>query len=311
MAMPAQGEKVRPPDLDRMLASLEVEFVQLSECLVSPGWQLSLAPVHFPGIHYNLSGTGTMIVPDEPPIHLVPHTLIIVPTGKPFRLEAQGSTGPRHVDSRSFEFAPGTVQRFVAGGDAAEIVLICGHFRASYGAAIGLFHTLPGPIVERFSASDQLDVKLRSALSELASQEIGSGAMTSTLIKQVLIALMRRLLRAADRWGEHFALLADARIAKAFALMIAQPGAPHSVESLARAAALSRSTFMSRFTAVFGESPMGVLRQLRMRRARMLMDAGAMSVEQIALAVGYTSRGSFFRAYRKAWPSEGRPETSL
>jgi AraC-like DNA-binding protein len=44
---------------------------------------------------------------------------------------------------------------------------------------------------------------------------------------------------------------------------------------------------------------MVVLRQLRMRRALVLLTAGILSVDQIARCVGYANRSSFLRAFRK------------
>src|SRR5690606_24879621 len=119
------------------------------------------------------------------------------------------------------------------------------------------------PIVEQFDESDQVDQRLRLALAELVAQEVGSAAMSSALLKQVIVALLRRSLRSMDLWVERFALLGDPQIARAFAGMVANPGAPHSVESLARTAFLSRSAFMARFTKTVGRSPMTVLRDLR------------------------------------------------
>jgi AraC family transcriptional activator of mtrCDE len=83
--------------------------------------------------------------------------------------------------------------------------------------------------------------------------------------------------------------------------MLARPGEPHTVESLARTSGLSRSSFMSRFRRAFGDSPMTVLRQLRMRRARTLLATGSLTIDQVASAVGYSSRSSFHRAFRKAF----------
>src|SRR3546814_1024387 len=69
------------------MVALEVEFVKLSECVVSPGWRLTMAATNAPGIHYDLIGMGRMIIGDHPPVDLQPHTLIIVPAGQSFCIE--------------------------------------------------------------------------------------------------------------------------------------------------------------------------------------------------------------------------------
>lgn len=294
--------------LDGLMTALEVNFVKLAECLVSPGWRLKIAATDAPAIHYNLKGMGRMVVGRDRPIALAPHTLAIVPPGMPFVLEALANDECHDhsgtVESQWSHFAPNTLRRFVAGDDAPEIILICGYFRASYGAFIDLFATLSAPIVETFDATDQLDSKLKSALAELIAQEIGSSAMSTALLKQVLITVLRRSLISDNLWVERFATFSDPPIARAFSDMVTDPGAPHSVNSLAKIARLSRSAFIARFGEAFGSSPMAVLRQLRMRHAAILLKAGVLSIDQIANAAGYSSRGSFYRAFRQAYSSD-------
>ena len=298
-----------PAALDTLMSGLEVEFVRLMECLISPGWRLSMAGAgDVPGIHYCLAGNGRLLVGDDPPVAFTPHTLAILPTGRPFKIEARVDDSPGSllgsVESRTYPVAPGDVRRYVAGEPPPEIVMICGYFRATYGTSIDLFATLPAPIIEMFTAGDQLDHKLKSAMDELIAQEVGSGAMSTALLKQVLITLLRRSLVSADRWAQRFVALADPKIARAFSEMVARPAAPHTVQTLADTAGLSRSSFMSRFTAAFGDSPMTVLRQLRMRRAHALLAAGNFTTDQVAAAVGYSSRSSFHRAFQKAYGKE-------
>jgi AraC family transcriptional activator of mtrCDE len=151
------------------------------------------------------------------------------------------------------------------------------------------------------------------ALAELVAQEIGSAAMSSALLKQVIVALLRRSLRSMDLWIERFALLGDPQIARAFAEIVANPGARHSVESLARTAFLSRSAFMARFRSAVGRSPMTVLRDVRMRQAAEQLRAKAFTVDEVMHNAGYASRSSFVRAFHRAHgcdPSSYRRSTA-
>jgi AraC family transcriptional activator of mtrCDE len=305
--------RISPFDLDNLMMTLEVEFVKLAECVVSPGWRLTMAARNTPGIHYDLIGTGRMIIGNHPPIDLQPHTLIIVPAGQSFCIEV--AVDKRHpatltiIEENARTFAPGAPPRFAAGSGEPELILICGYFRATYGASIDLFRSLTAPIVEQFSATDQLDHRLNSAMGELVAQEVGTGAMTAALMKQVLVTLLRRSLTTKNLWVERFSMLGDPQIARAFAEMATHPELPHSVESLAQTAGLSRSVFMARFTRLFGKPPKATLRDLRMRQAAILLTNSGKSVDQIVHGVGYTSRSSFSRTFRKLHgcdPSEYR-----
>ena len=203
--------RISPSDLDNLMMTLEVEFVKLSECVVSPGWRLTMAATNAPGIHYDLTGTGRMRIGNHPPINLQPHTLIVVPAGQSFCIEA--AVDKRRpatltiIEENARAFAPGAPRRFAAGSDEPEIILICGYFRATYGASIDLFRSLTAPIVEQFSPTDQLDHTLSSAMGELVAQEVGAGAMTAALMKQVLVTLLRRSITTKNLWVERFSML--------------------------------------------------------------------------------------------------------
>lgn len=201
------------------------------------------------------------------------------------------------------KFEPDADRKLVAGNGTPALELVCGCFSASLSGSIDLLSTITDPIVEQFAARDQLDRELKSALRELLTQEIGASALTSALLKRVLVGLFRRPLSSRNLWVERVAVVGDPQIALAFAEMAAKPGIPHTVQSLSRMAGLSRSVFMARFTAVFGSPPVTVHRQLRMRHAAFLLATGDRSIDQICCEVGYASRSSFFRAFHKSYGS--------
>jgi len=250
-----------------------------------------------------------LVVGEMPPIELSPHTLVILPPGSPFRLEAADNRGQynnlAHIDYKA-QLKPGSAQQRFVAGDAnnPEVVLICGYFKASYGSAIDVFDRMNDPIVESFAAKDRLEQKLKDAIAEMVSREVGSGAMSAALMKQVLVSVLRRSLASQKLWVERFSILKDPQVARAFADMVARPGAPHTVLTLCHTCGLSRSAFMVRFREVFGTSPMAVLRQIRMRHAATLLEAGTLSIDQIAGACGYASRSSFFRTFQKSVGSD-------
>ena len=90
-------------------------------------------------------------------------------------------------------------------------------------------------------------------------------------------AALRRLLRARD--------LVHGRLEEGV-----------SVVELAQAAGLSRAHFLRSFTHVFGVTPHEYLTGLRMEEARRLLARGS-SVTEVCMSVGFTSLGSFSRAF--------------
>src|SRR5262249_2006145 len=149
------------------------------------------------------------------------------------------------------------IYQFVAGSAPdAQINLICGFFRASYGPTTDLFGELEAPIIEKFGPEAQIGSRLRTAVAEFLSHEVGSDSLSAALLKQVIILLLRRSLVCAGVWIERFQILRDPRIARVFAAMVADPGADHTLKSLAAIALMSRSAFVSTFGEIVGKTPM-------------------------------------------------------
>ncbi|MFD7436189.1 helix-turn-helix domain-containing protein [Streptomyces sp. NPDC059861] len=89
----------------------------------------------------------------------------------------------------------------------------------------------------------------------------------------------------------------DARVRRAQALIAADPGAPHTVRSLAEAVVLSPSRFAHLFVQQTGESPMRSLRETRLRHAARLLEGTDLSVERVATASGFASPFHFNRVF--------------
>ncbi len=298
--------RISRTDLENLMSSLAVEAVSLAACAVGERWRISLAASDLPIIIYGGAGHGRVSIGSQPPIDLRPHTLVIVPQGS---VSVEMSAERRAILGRPWsgqvkKFERTTLEKFDASEGGPQLELIVGYFSAAFGSCVSLFGSLSSPIVENFDVVDHLDDRLRSAVDELSEQEVGASAMTTALLKQVLVVLLRRSLKSTNGWVERFSLLSDPQIARAFSVMVVRPGAAHCVNSLSQKVGLSRSVFMARFTAAFGCSPMAILRVLRMRHAAELLTTSHLSIDQVSFGVGYASRSSFFRAFRKAYGSD-------
>jgi len=298
--------RLSPIDLNNLMRSLDIEVIALTEISIPRGYRAEMGRIDAPGIHYSLAGNGRVSVDGGPFRPLTPHLLIIVPPNTPFTIEVDGDApGLKLFDQQCWTRDPQTkLLRGAIPDLPSEVGQICGFFNASFGPAIGLFRELAAPVIEQFEPNDKIDQRLRESISELMRQEIGVGAMTASLIKQVIIALIRRSMGSSQVWTERFSILSDRRITRALADMVARPGAPHTVQSLAHTAGLSRSVFMARFMDVLGSSPMAVLRDLRMRQAASDLTTTTASVDVVAHNAGYESRSSFIRAFKNAYGAD-------
>jgi AraC-like DNA-binding protein len=71
------------------------------------------------------------------------------------------------------------------------------------------------------------------------------------------------------------------------------------LDAIARVACLSPSHLLRTFKEVFGRSPHQYLTDLRVERAKALLERTDLTVTDVCLSVGYTSLGSFSRLFRR------------
>ena len=280
--------RISAADLDVLMGTLEVRQTELEECTLRNERLFERDHHGMTRLYYGVGGSGSLTTAQGLSIAIAPHTLVVLPPVA--RLLRQSQAASRE-------------NRVVLAGNAR---ILCGRFHAALGDVVDMFGGLSMPIVERFAEGDGLQTKLRLAFAELQERQPGSVAMTSLLMKQAIMLLLRRSLASPSPWVEHFAILRDHRISRAFAEMAAKPGAAHTVDSLARMACLSRSTFMARFCDLVGRTPMSVLRDLRMRQAAQQLRVAGISIGQIGQAAGYANNSGFIRAFRKAYGMDPR-----
>jgi AraC-like DNA-binding protein len=93
--------------------------------------------------------------------------------------------------------------------------------------------------------------------------------------------------------------LADPRIAPALRLMHSDPGRDWHLEELAKASAMSLTTFAFHFKAVAGVAPLTYLTEWRMHLAQRALREEDTPVAVIARSLGYTSESAFSNAFKR------------
>ncbi len=171
----------------------------------------------------------------------------------------------------------------VAGVPAALHPRILAAFhRAHHDARLPAGHPEPVPDPERGPG----DAVAPAVATAAPARELVLGALEEILV------LATSSARAGEEPG-------DPRVARALALIAAEPGARHSVASLAGAVALSPSRFAHLFAAETGRTPMRAVREARVWHAARLLEATDLDIAQIATASGFVSPFHFSRAFRQ------------
>lgn len=161
-----------------------------------------------------------------------------------------------------------------AGGSAAGddvTALLLPYDRTLVEAVERLVKTLDEPLQARLLAPVISDEILYRLLCSDAAAAVRRGAGNPTEVARVVASMEHIRQRLGDKL---------------------------TVAGLAKQAHMSPSHYAHRFAAVARTTPMRYLRELRLERARGLLEAGA-RVGEVALDVGYASPAHFTRDYKR------------
>lgn len=282
-------------DYDRLLAALVVHLHPASVCTIGHGWRLAFAPLEAVTVHHVLAGSGSVQVGNASPLSYDAGSIIIVPP----RLDhVVGDAWPeaREVDAENHcgPFADGLASFKVGSGPGT--LLLCGSIPASYAQALSLFDLLAETVVH-VPADDVGRSVFDLMRAEVATPGLGTAAITEALMKACLVALLRGRLLDRDQGP----LPRDPRLARAVLSVLENPGAPHTVASLAEKAGMSRASFAEHIARALGTGPMEFVQSVRLRAAARLLGTTDLPLKAVAAAVGYADPSSFSRAFRASY----------
>ncbi len=268
--------------LDRLLSDVSIQVEPFAVCQVSATSRLRFRGFEWVTLHFVLEGRGRMHGAGRT-VDLRPSTLVVVPPGTPHSIEgmARGMGTARET------------------GTAGDLQVACGRINVVYGPHLGLFDRLPGPLVVDFAGSPDVERVFARLLEEAQAEAAGLQAMTSALMRECLVLLLRKLCAEPDCSLPWLRALDDPGLADVVDLILAHPEQPHSVDSLAANSLMSRTAFATAFATSFGQTPMAFVREVRLRRAAELLRTTTLSIDGIARAVGYDSRSQFSRAFQR------------
>lgn len=146
-----------------------------------------------------------------------------------------------------------------------------------------------------------LPTAVESIVAGLAQGRMGYLALSTKLAELVFIDTLSNFLRlrpeATSGW---LRAMADPRLARLLAELNRRPADPWTIEAMARAAGMSRSSFAATFTRLAGQTPFAYLTGARMRIAAGQIASGRSSVKQAAHDLGYASDKAFSVAFKKS-----------
>lgn len=242
-----------------------------------------------------VSGHGRLLADGiDEPIELAPGDVAILTNRSWVQHEGGTGPGPRRSIGPEENFTGLTE----ADPSTDDIVL---------GAAVNinaagrelLLRTMPPVGHVRASAATSLRSLLDQLFDEVAGNRSGSAFAIRQYSQLLVLSALRAYLDQAEVPPGWLRVLTDERLRPALELMHGEPGKPWGLEDLARAAAMSRSSFARHFRAVAGVPPLTYLSRYRMLLAQRALRGTDVRVGSLAVDLGYASEAAFSTAFKR------------
>jgi AraC-like DNA-binding protein len=267
-------------------------------------WGLDLALPNGAAFHAVTAGSVWLEAGGEPARRLMPGDVVLLPTGlRHLLLSAPGVAARRYDADLKAELVTAAGD-LVIPGPGSPSRFLCAGFSYDNELAHPLLSLLP-PVLHLSPADEGPDTPLQSTLrllmGELSRHQIGSEAAVERLIEVLFVHVIRSWLNTSAESTPPSWLtgLRDAVIARALGLLHSEPERAWTVDELATAVHVSRSTLVRRFSDLVGEPPAAYLTRWRMELAARLLRESEQPVGRISHLVGYSSEFAFSRAFTK------------
>ncbi|GAB3232478.1 AraC family transcriptional regulator [Glycomyces halotolerans] len=213
------------------------------------------------------------------------------------RLEGGAGDGPRR------EIHPGNdPAASLAGAESgADDVLVGGRVDLNSAGEALLLRAFPpvGHVRASAAAATNLRGSLDRLFDEVTGNRMGSAFAVRQYSQLLLLEVLRAYIDQTQLPPGWLRVLTDERLRPAVSLMHAEPGRPWGLEELARAAAMSRTSFAERFRTVAGVPPLSYLNRWRMLLAQRALRDGDVRVGSLAFELGYGSESAFSTAFKR------------
>lgn len=233
------------------------------------------------------------------PIHFGTGDVGLLTAKRSFILASDPDVPP--IEAMSVFSAAGKSEAML--GDGQDFAHIGGHVLLDPASGRLLSDVLP-PWIHVPAASPQATTFhwLLNQLIEERSADLPGAQLVSAQLSQLLfIQVLRAHLQVSGPMSSGWLrALGDPRISPALRLMHGDPARSWRLDELAKACAMSRTTFAFHFRTIAGIAPLTYLAEWRMRLAeRTLREKQNTPVAVVGHSLGYTSESAFSNAFKR------------
>ncbi|NMO55264.1 AraC family transcriptional regulator [Actinoplanes sp. TBRC 11911] len=275
--------------LSQLLALSNIEGAVSAELRAGGDWAIAFHGQRHVKFGVVVSGSCWLTADDlAEPIRLGPGDCYLVVGGRDYQLASDLNLPPVRSD---LVWTGGEPIAVVGSGRDAR--LIGGRLFFDRPNASLLVNALP-PVVHLPSDSGEAGV-LSETIRLLTYETEQARPGQSLMLEQLARILLMQGLRARPAVSAE----AEPGIEKALAMIHDDAARTWSIDELARAATMSRSTFAGKFKAAVGESPGRYMLYLRMHSAKQILLNTGRTISSVATEWGYGSEAAFSAAFKR------------
>jgi len=281
--------------LSEIITLLQPRTVYAKRISGSGPWGVRYSRFDQPSFAAVLEGSCRLAVDGERSVTLEAGDFVLLPATPGFTLSGFHPVRPEQFDPKLMAESMAEVRHGTRGG-RPDVRILGGYFAFDSPDHALLVSLLPALFHVR--GVERLTVLVRLVAEESSGRRSGRELVLSRLVEVLLIEALRST-PGEDTPPGLLRGLADPRLAPALRQMHAQLARSWTVPQLAKAAALSRSTFFERFAKNVGISPMEYLLAWRMAVAKDLLRRHELGIDEVAERVGYASASTFSTAFSR------------
>lgn len=233
--------------------------------------------------------------------------LVIIPHGAPHELycghEPEKTVLPLDTVLQDSGYDGSGV--LVYGGDdkpVSETQLICGHFSFEKHARHILFERLPSLVhIKNYgeAAGKWMEATLRVIGDEAGGHRMGGDLIALKMSEAILAQAIRSFIESDAAQKSGLSGFSDKNLTQALDAFHKAPHKGWTVETLANAAGMSRTSFAVAFQKQMTITPMDYVTSWRMELAKQALLDPINSLTDVAECVGYASESAFARVFKK------------
>ena len=279
-------------------------LIFLNSQLQSP-WGIALPKLKFPRFHVVLKGEIHISVEGNESQQVKEMEIALIPNGSSHSIADQPDR--KLIQSEDIE----TLCQFKFGNSIQEDMthhIICGLIQYDTSVFNLLLDSLP-PIIyfPDIKSTDSVWLTVQLLKQEMSVAQDFRSPIIDRLSEVLFLQLITIHLNCDRDASSFLHVLEDNRIGKALKLIHQNPAFDWSLDSIGERSGMSRSTLNRHFLDLTGISPMTYLTNLRLQKARNLILGSDLSMNEIALSVGFSSSRTLSKAFARLYgykPSE-------